>query len=483
MATNRATVFRTNLKLSEIAEYAKRGEVGDAELFAHLYKDQIVYDHSTGDWYIFRGAYWEKDAKREIIRYVGNRLAAIYLYAAGDERDANGETELYAMFTGRAADLHKIIRIKHVLELAASEPGIGLNGSEWDICPGLLPVNNGVVDLKTGTMRTAQPTEYIRRHSPIDWLGLDALCPIWEKTLEEIFSCNTNLLSFIHRLFGYATSGFITEHKLAIFLGEEARNGKTTMFEALHKILGNEFCISIPTKVLMKGSFDTDGNSPEPYIASLRGKRLAYASESAKGMKLDSALVKKLTGGDKMNARGLHENPISFDPTHKIMLFTNSKPVVPPDDQGIWERIMLIELKISFIDNPDPQKPYQHPVDKTLPEKLKVEYSGILAWLVRGYLEWQKQGLNPPAEILDATNQYRESEDLLAEYIKFACAVGDPLLYQVRVMDIFNHHRNWCSKYGVTALDLKEFKHQMKRKFGEPKKKNIGWVYLGIETK
>jgi phage/plasmid primase, P4 family, C-terminal domain len=483
MPPNRTTVFRTNLSLSEIAEFVKRGEVGDAELFAHQYKDQVVFDHSTDDWYIFRGAYWEKDAKREIIRYVGNRLAAIYLYAAGDERNANGESELYEMLTGRAADLHKIIRIKHVLELAASEPGITMSGSEWDICPDLLPVNNGVVELKTGIMRTSSPTEYIRRHSSVDWMGLDAPAPLWEKTVIEIFDCNSDMVSFIHRLFGYATCGYITEHKLPIFLGEEARNGKTTIFETLNKVLGNEFCASIPVKVLMKGSFDSDGNSPEPYIASLRGKRLVYASESAKGMKLNSALVKKLTGGDQLNARGLYETPTAFDPTHKIMLFTNDKPIVPPEDQGIWERIMLIELKISFVDNPDPQKPNQHAVDKSIGEKLKPEYPGILAWLVRGFMKWQEQGLNPPAEVVDATNQYRESEDLLAEYIKHGCTVGDPLLYQVRVMDIFTHHRSWCSKYGMTALDLKEFKQQMKRKFGDPKKKNNGWFYLGLELK
>src|SRR5574341_573784 len=157
MTSKRATVFRTDLSLSEIAEYVKRGEVGDAELFAHQYKDQVVFDHSTDDWYIFRGAYWEKDTKREIIRYVGNRLAAIYLYAAGDERDANGESELYEMFTSRATELHRIVRIKHILELAASEPEISMSGSEWDLCPGLLPVNNGVVELSTGTLRIPQP--------------------------------------------------------------------------------------------------------------------------------------------------------------------------------------------------------------------------------------------------------------------------------------------------------------------------------------
>lgn len=483
MATSKKTVFRTNLLLSEIEEYVKRGEKGDAELFAYLYRDQVVYDHSTDDWYIFRGAYWEKDAKREIVQYVGNRLAAIYLYAAGDERNANGETDLYHAFTSRAGDLHRIVRIKHILELATSEPGIGLAGNEWDICPGLLPVNNGVIELATGTIRIPQPREYIRRHSPIDWKGLDYPCPLWEQTVIEIFDCNINMVPFVSRLFGYSTSGYTTEHKLPIFLGEEARNGKTTMFETLNKVLGNEFCVSVPVKVLMRGSFDTDGNSPEPYLASLRGKRLAYASESAKGMKLNSALVKKLTGGDQMNARGLHENPMPFDPTHKIMLFTNDKPIVPPDDQGIWERIMLIELKISFVDNPDPQKPNQHPVDKSLPEKLKAEYSGILAWLVRGFLEWKKQGLNPPAEVLDATNQYRESEDLLAEYIKFACTVGDPVMYRAPVMSIFTHHRTWCGKYGMTPLDLKEFKQQMRRKFGDPQKKNNGWCYMGVETK
>jgi putative DNA primase/helicase len=319
----------------------------------------------------------------------------------------------------------------------------------------------------------------MRYHSPVDWKGIDEPCPIWEKTLDGILDGDWKMIEYIQRLFGYAATGHVTENKLPLFVGAEAQNGKTTIFETKRKVLGNDLCVSIPMKTLMKSAFDTDGNKPDPYLVTLKNKRLAYSSESAKGMKLDTAIIKKLTGGDTLNPRGMYEKVgKGFTPTHKLMLFTNDRPIVPPDDAGAWERIHLIELNITFKDNPT--KPNERQKDKDLGEKLKAEYSGILAWLVRGCLEWRKQGLNPPAKVLNATAAYRDDEDILSDFIEDACILGAGVGYEVKVMNIFGRHVGWCNKFGITPLDLREFKKQMKRKFGEPIKKNTGYFYQGI---
>lgn len=458
-----AAPFHKRSKIDNINDYLDSDEKGDAELFALKFKSIARYDHSAKKWYLWRAQYWEEDVKREVIRYASNGVASEYLAAAADELEKNGNTEFYKKLMVRAKLLRSLTRTKHVLEYAQSEPEIALSGCEWDSDPDLLPVNNGVIDLRTGVLRNALPDEYIRRHSPVDWKGIDEPCPLWEQTLEGIYDNDKEMISFDQRLSGYMSTGHVTEHKLPIFLGEDGRNGKTVMFETKHNVLGDDLCITLPMQVLMKNKYDTDGNKPEPYLAKLAGKRLAYASESAEDMNLNSATVKKLSGGDRINARGLNQNPNEFKATHKLALFTNRKPAIPPDDQAVWDRLMLIELKMRFVD--DPQKPNERKRDKNLGEKLKAEYPGILAWLVRGAIEWRMQGLNPPDKVTVATTEYRNSEDILQIFIDERIAFTKDPNDAVQASTLYFAYKNWASAYGLHPIKLTAFGLEIKKKF------------------
>jgi putative DNA primase/helicase len=460
----------------DLTEFLSRNEVGDAELFAQIFKGQAVYDHSEKAWYLWRGQFWELDTKREIMNYVSNRVAAEYIQRAADELK-QGVTELYKMLIERGRHLHALTRTKHVLEYATSQPFITLAGDEWDSNPDLLPVNNCVIDLQTGRERNCQPTEYIRHHSPVDWVGLTYPCPLWEKTLDGIFDGNKELIDFIQRLFGYAITGHVTEHKLPIFLGESARNGKTTIFEALNNILGDDLSASIPMNTFMKKKYID--NSPSPYLEKLNGKRLAYSSESADEIKIDTALIKSLTGGDTLNPRGMYKDPKSFKPTHKLMLFTNYQPVIPADDQAAWDRILLIPLDKRFVDNPT--KSNERKKDKDLGEKLKAEYPGILAWLVRGSLEWRKQGLNQPDLVTAATSAYRDSEDELQTFVDECLILGKGLGSQTKASDVYIRYKKWAESYGIHVLTLTAFGKKIKKKIGEPIHTRSGKVYENVK--
>jgi len=462
---------------TDIEEFLNRNEKGDAELFAQLFKGQVVYDNSRKAWYLWRGQYWELDTKREIMGHVSNRVAAEYIHKAAEERKSNGVSALYKMLIERAKNLHGLTRTKHVLEFAASEIDISLAGTEWDSNPDLLPVNNGVIDLKTGILRDTCPVEYIRHHSPVDWMGFDYPCPQWEKTLNGIFDGDIEMVNFLQRLFGYAITGHVTEHRLPIFLGESARNGKTTIFEALNNILGEDLSTSIPMNTFMKKKFASDG--PSPYLEKLNGKRLAYSSESSEGIRIDTALIKALTGGDTLNPRGMYKDPKSFKPTHKLMLFTNYQPAIPADDQAAWDRIMLIELTMRFVDNPT--KPNERKKDKDLGEKLKAEYPGILAWLVRGCLEWRQHGLNPPDKVSIATTAYRDGEDVLQQFIDEALTFGAG--YSVMASDLYMRYSKWSDSYGMHPMTMTSFGRKIKKKIGESQRcsSGNGKEYLGVK--
>ena len=461
--------------LTEIKEYFQRNEKGDAELFVQMFKGRVVYDHSSKEWYVWRGQYWEQDRKREVFEYVMNRVAAEYLQEARNLRALGGEEAAVnsEKFIKRTNSLLAKKRVDNVLFIAQSDPAIALSGDEWDASPDLLPVNNGVIDLRTGKRQDCLPTEYIRAHAPVDWSDAEYVCPIWEKTLQVIFDGDEEMITFIQRLFGYAITGYTTEHKLPIFWGE-GRNGKTTILETLSDVLGQDICLTTQADSLMDTRRSGDG--PQPFVYALRGKRLAWATESREGQKINLGLIKLLTGGDTLNVRTLHSKPVMFQPTHKIMLLTNHKPSIPADEQAAWDRVFLIPFPMRFVDNPKSEN--ERKQDRTLRQKLRSEYPGILAWLIRGCLAWQDQGLNAPASIQKATEAYRENEDTIRQFIDECCVEGQG--HEVKAGELYKCYQAWAANYDLHDMSLKAFGTRMHRRYGEPVKKNTGIHYQGI---
>src|SRR5262249_33691317 len=128
--------------------------------------------------------------------------------------------------------------------------------------------------------------------------------------------------------------------------------------------------------------------------AVLFGKRLIIDVESAEGARLNETLVKQLTGSDRITGRRMREDFWDFAPTHKLMLCTNHRPEIRETKHAIWRRIKLLPFNVVI---PEPEQV------KDLPQRLQAEYPGILAWCVRGCLEWQTQGLDVPDEVDIAT--------------------------------------------------------------------------------
>jgi putative DNA primase/helicase len=224
-----------------------------------------------------------------------------------------------------------------------------------------------------------------------------------------------------------------------------------------------------------------DGDGARPFVVSLRNKRLIWASESKEGQKLNAGLVKQLTGDGYITARPLFGNPVTFKQTHKIIMLTNHCPRIPDgDDYAMWRRVLRVPFNVRFVDYP--KLPNERKQDKDLLAKLRSEYPGILAWLVRGCLEWQKQGLNPPAAVIESTEKYREDEDLTGQFCDERLAIGEGC--EVTAGDLYRAYCQWCEENGNHPMSSKSFWPRMTRKYGEtiPKWSNgkTQRVYIGV---
>jgi putative DNA primase/helicase len=427
--------------IDNILECLHRQEAGDAELLAKMYSGRILYDRAEKRWYVWEGHSWAPDKQGRVIRLVYTEVASQYQYAAAIKMKEDNR-DLAAELGKRACSLRFQKRITNVLGLAGSVPEISITGDQWDSEPMVLGVANGVIDLRTGTFRPGQPTDFIRTASPIEWQGIDAPCPRWEQFQREIHGDDEDIIDFMWRWRGYSISGLTDDHVIVIEWGEDGRNGKGTELETLKVILG-DLAMATNADAIMDIR-DLDGNAPRPFVFNLRGKRLVWASEMKEGRKLDTALVKYLTGGDTITARTLHGQPVSFRPTHKITLITNPRPRIEGSDDATWERIRLVPYEQRFVD--EPQGEHEHPRDPKLMDKLKAEAPGILAWLVRGCLEWQKSGLAAPRKVMAATSEYRRGEDHLEQFCDDEIEDADQEMC-VGFRDLWQRYENWCGRH------------------------------------
>jgi putative DNA primase/helicase len=465
----------------------RANEDGDAALFRHLTQD-FIFDHTSAEWYRWAGHFWQPDEKGEIftalervIDLYGDQAARQAWLAAKAEKSGNSDAaktilKLQDEYLKRIRSLQARPRKQNVIFLAAQ--GHGVTSEAWDRDPWQFACPNGVIYLRTGEIHPGRPEQFIRTGSPVAWQNITTPAPSWDNFLLQIFAEDQELVFYVQRLFGYAMTGLSVEHVLPIFWGQ-GRNGKGTLVETIEGILGPYAHKGKAETLLDVGRTATRGSADADTL-SFRGKRFVYVSETNDGRRFNAGLVKELVGGDTLNARGPYERrPTTFRPTHTLFLLTNNKPHAPADDFAFWERVHLIPFKWSFVDR-DPAAPNERRADKNLPERLKEEASGILAWLVRGCLAWQQQGLNPPACVIEATKAYQKDEDIIAQFIDDCCEVAPHLHAQAK--PFFEAFRSWCDQNGQKPLNQKRFGIEMKQRFDSESGRNVHYIGIGLKN-
>ncbi|HCY87851.1 MAG TPA: DNA primase [Desulfobacteraceae bacterium] len=428
-----------------------RNELGDGELFKKLYRDRYVFNKSMDGWMEWLGHIWAVDKKNARTLAAVEGVAEIYGSEASKlteklrEVGAGSPEEAYLKarrdaLLKRVSALRARRRRKNCLHFASStHNAIAIDGKEIDQKAWLFPCLNGVINLKTGELEPGRPGDYLMKTSPVEWLGIDKECEIWEKSLLEIFSDNYKLVAFLQRVCGAALVGEVLNSIMVVMTGR-GRNGKSLIVDVMSDIMG-DLAQPIRSEMLLDQYRIPSASSPTPDIMKLRGLRMAFASETDDGCKISPSKVKWLTGKDKLTGRGAHETyEVTFRPSHTLFLLTNHKPHAPAEDFAFWERMVLFPFEISFVDR-DPDQPHERRADVHLGQKLEKEYSGILAWMVRGCLDWQKEGLAPPTAVKEAVKEYRRDEDSVADFIDERCVVG--LSYKVTAAAVYADFEEW----------------------------------------
>ena len=411
-------------------------DLGNASRLIAHHGEDLRYCYPWGSWLIWDGRRWSLDESGEIHRRAKRTVREIYREAADA---ADDETRKALGKHAKASEAEN--RIQAMISLAKSE--VPIMPAAMDANPWLLNVSNGTVDLRTGELLEHRRDDLITKLA--GKYGPEASASTWTATLERVLP-SAEVRAFFKRLCGYAISGDVSEHVLPVLYGTGA-NGKSTILNALLEAAGEYGMQAAPDLLIAKrGGHPTE-------VADLFGMRVVASIEVEDGRRLAEALVKSLTGGDKVRARRMRQDYWQFDPTHTAFLCTNHKPEIRGTDAGIWRRIRLIPFTETI---PGAEQ------DKKLPEKLRVELPGILAWAVEGCLEWQRDGLKAPEEVRKATGAYRSEMDVIGAFLRDECETQQG--YSATFKEVYDRYEEWCEEGGEKPETRRKFNARLKER-------------------
>jgi putative DNA primase/helicase len=455
-------------------------DMGNGRRLVARHGADIRHVHPWRTWLAWDGKGWRPDDSGEAMRRAKETVEALYREAAGSVERIGRELARAADEQAKAALAAQLEEARRLLSwalrseqaqrldalLAVARSDLPVLPDQLDTDPFLLNVLNGTLDLRTGELRPHRREDLISKLAPVRY-DLGATCPLWLKFLDRILDGNQDLIIYLQRVVGYGLTGDVSEQCLWFFHGTGA-NGKSTFLGTVLAMLGDYGMQAVPELLLAKNH---DSHPTER--ADLFGKRFVATIEAEEGKRLAEALMKQMTGGDKMRARFMRQDFFEFDPTHKIFLAANHKPVIRGTDHGTWRRIKLVPFTVTI---PDEEK------DKALPEKLKAELPGILAWAVRGCLDWKRHGLGEPDEVRQATATYQAEQDTVQGFLGECCFLHPQA--RVKSSALLDAYHEWSGDRLMTAPTFRE---RLKDKgFAAPTRGGGGayfWHGIGLPDK
>jgi putative DNA primase/helicase len=412
------------------------GEI-DAEGAIDVGRATLLYQLGLG-WVGFNGRFWDRRFGEQLAVRTAHAVAQKLrgLFKALVERGTPAKDAMrFIEGAGQAGSTSAMLR--------QAQAYLSVEIDAFDRDPYALNFRNGTLRLVGAGGRFAarldehDPGDRITRLIDIDY-DPAAAAPLFRKVVDESLP-DPELRAFTQRALGYGSTG--ATHEQAMFICQGlGRDGKSTILDACRETLGGYGAVGSVATFLEVGQ--RGGGEAAPDIVKLAGDvRLVILSEPPRGAKLNEGLLKAWTSGSPIMARELREKPFDFRPAGKLFMECNAFPVARGDDDGVWRRIypILFEHQV-----PKDQ------VDRLLPQKLATERAGILNWLIEGVAAWLEHGLDPPAKVTKALEDYRKQSSPFGDWLNERCVWGEAAAGERTLSKtLFDDYKEWAEGQGI----------------------------------
>lgn len=446
-----AIVRQTTAEITRLADLHpekhdryKWNDIGNGYLFADWYRDKARYVPERKKWFIYDGRVWVPDTGNlrvmELCKELADKLV-IYATSISDECQRNN-------YIGFVRHWQRRNYRETILKDAAGVYPVRL--ADFDTNPYLFNCLNGTLDLQTREFRPHDPTDMLSIIAKVKYIP-EARSALWERVVSEAMQGDAGKVAYLQKAMGYGLTGDTSQECFFIFYGATTRNGKGTLTETYMYMLGDYGRATRPETIAQKSR--ANSTAPTEDIARLAGARAVNVSEPDKGMLLSSALVKTLTGNDRITARFLNENSFEFYPQFKFFINTNYLPQITDVTMFSSGRVKVIPFERHFEEAEQ---------DKNLKKKLIQDdnLSGILNWCLDGLKLFQEIGFDPPPPaVLEATTQYQKDCDKISRFVEEM--MEQDSLSEIHTEEAYQKYQAWCIRNGQRSESLPYFKNSM----------------------
>jgi putative DNA primase/helicase len=413
--------------------------------------------HVTGlGWMRYNGHVWREVPREAVVEAVrawtsDRLLEAAQAHAAGT--GGPGAVKAWVRW-------QSVARVKAAVEFARGL--LALDASELDAHPDLLNCPNGVVDLRTGELKPSLSIYYFTKVTAVDYVP-GATHPDWTAALTAF---PAPILTWCQTRYGQGITGHMTPDAGVILHHGPGRNGKSTVLAGISAALG-DFYFLASDQILLD---NTAGATTDMY--DLRGTRFVAVEELPEGARLNTVKLKKIAGTDRITARKLYHDNVSFRATHSLFVNTNYIPTVQDTDDATWRRLLLVVFPYKYVKSPS--KPHHLKADPELQSRIQDEgpAQAALAWMVEGAVRWYAERRNPaavPQIVAEDTAEWRDEVDHVA--IFWANHLSPSPAHYVYAGDLVWQFNNYLRTHGNSpwsqALLIRRFRdHPITREAG-----------------
>lgn len=443
-------------------------DYGIALVLRQMYKDKYICVSlsRTDSWYVFKNHRWQTDKglslrnaiseemyflfckKREslINNYSDQAQREAAAAAAEGKRDDSNKVSNSILATmarlRNSPDKNKFMR--EAAELFFDEDFI----QNMDTNKYLLGFNNGVVDFKNKVFRDGYPSDFITKSTKINYIPLNPNDREQMKIKDEI-------VDFMEKLFPIPEqNAYMWDHLASVLIGVNrtqtfniyhgsGSNGKSKLVDLMTLALG-EYKAIVPVNMLTDKRVSIGGTSDE--VLKLKGVRYAVGQELSKGAKLNEGIMKELSGGDEIQARGLYSESEKFSPQFKLVICTNNLFDIESNDDGTWRRIRRVVYYSKFA-RPEEMEtfadlPYLYPMDPTIEDKLPIWAPVFMAMLVqRAFIT---EGLVKDCPIiLRDSHSYRKGQDHIAAFFQSMIKKTNDSAHKITKTEMREEFKKW----------------------------------------
>ena len=324
---------------------------------------------------------------------------------------------------------------------------------------------NVTLDLRTMDPKPHDPADMLTNVAGCDY-DQDATYAGWAAFLRETFDGDDELAGYLQRLAGKALSADTSDERFTIACGP-TRTGKSTTLDTILAMFG-DYGATAQAETFQEVKRNSRAASGD--VARLAGVRFLECPEPPKGMMLDVALIKQLTGGDTITARKLNQGEFQFRPAFHLVMNTNYLPEVR--DQTLFESSRVIV--VPFLNRRAEGKR-----DTGLKTRMREPgyLSGVLNWALDGLRMEEAFGDRIPDACRRATAKYSSDSDRIGAFIADECGIGEGL--RCDGARIYDRYTAWAEDQGYTRLSRRKFYQDLERRDGI---RNIGKSSVGGRT-